>query len=528
MAQDVLKGRVLLHPRKDLRMLRARLASSLVASVLVTTLAACAGGGGDADGTDSAAGGGATDGANGASGGGGVLGGGGRGEGGGLPGATGGGAGTSPGSSGAGAPGSGSATATSDGGAVGSSTKLKIDETQTSVSGLSSGAFMAVQFHVAFSSMMKGAAIFAGGPFYCAQGSESNATSDCMYPSSAPAIAPFVAITKQYASAGDIDDPSNLASQKVFLFGGADDHTVNPVVMDSLNSYYGTFVSPTSIEYVNRRPGTSHTMPTLNYGTTCDESTSPYIGNCNYDGAGLALAQIYGTLKPAATTLSGTIITLSQGQFLSDPSSHSVADNAYAYVPASCAAGATCRVHVAFHGCEQNEASVGSDFYEHAGYNPWADTNDIVVLYPQTVAGGSNFEACWDWYGYDSPDYAKKTGPQMAMVKAMIDFLASGQAIPTGAGSGSGSGSGGLGVGFDAGAYSIPGFSLDGGAFGFPTSTCITDSNYDHVAFGRAHKSGSSVLANGSNDALGADSLFVYTSLQETSSGYYVKATSCD
>ncbi len=443
----------------------------------------------------------------------------------GSPGATGG-ATTGNGTGGGSSPG-----VLADGGAGGAaSTTLHIDESQTSVSGLSSGAFMAVQFHVAFSSIMKGAAIFAGGPFYCAQGSESNATSDCMYPSAAPDIAPFVAITKQYAASGSIDDPSNLASQKVFLFGGADDHTVNPVVMDSLNSYYGSYLSSSAIEYVNRRPGTSHTMPTLSYGTDCDESMSPYIGNCSYDGAGLALAQIYGALTPAATTLSGTIVTIPQGNFISDPSSHSLAADAYAYVPASCAHGATCKVHVAFHGCEQNAANVGSAFYEHAGYNPWADTNQIVVLYPQTTAGGSNYEACWDWYGYDSASYATKTGPQMAMVKAMIDFLASGAPLPGsgGAASGGGADAGATGaVGFDAGAFSFGGFTGKDGGSAFASPTCFTDSNSDHVLFGRAHTSSGSVLADGSNDALGADSELVFTSLSETSSGYYVKTASC-
>jgi poly(3-hydroxybutyrate) depolymerase len=403
------------------------------------------------------------------------------------------------------------------------SAMLHVDLSQTSVSGLSSGAFMAVQFHVAFSSIMKGAAIFAGGPFYCAQASETTATTTCMSSTTAPSIAPYVAITKQYASSGDIDDPTNLASQKVFLFGGADDHTVDPVVMDALDSYYATYMSAGSIQYVSRRTGTSHTMPTVAYGTSCDESISPYIGSCNYDGAGIALAQIYGTLAPAATTLSGSIVTISQSQFLANASSHSVADDAYAYLPASCANGETCRVHVAFHGCEQNEAAVGSDFYEHAGYNAWADTNHIIVLYPQTTTGGTNFEGCWDWYGYDSASYATKTGPQMAMVRAMIDFLVSGGPIGTGAAS-SDAGSGGATLaGFDAGAFTLP--SLDAGLGSL--SSCVTDSNTDHVLFGRAHVTGSSVLADGSNDNLGADSAVVWTSLKETSTGTYALVSTC-
>src|SRR3977135_1796381 len=52
-----------------------------------------------------------------------------------------------------------------------------VDINQTSVSGLSAGGFMAVQFDVAFSSMLRGAGIIAGGPFYCAQGSFLTASS---------------------------------------------------------------------------------------------------------------------------------------------------------------------------------------------------------------------------------------------------------------------------------------------------------------------------------------------------------------
>ena len=41
---------------------------------------------------------------------------------------------------------------------------LTIDLSRTSVSGLSSGAYMAGQFHVAFSSTLAGAGIVAGAP----------------------------------------------------------------------------------------------------------------------------------------------------------------------------------------------------------------------------------------------------------------------------------------------------------------------------------------------------------------------------
>ena len=38
--------------------------------------------------------------------------------------------------------------------------------------------------------------------------------------------------------------------------------------------------------------------------------------------------------------------------------------------------------------------------------------------------------SCWDWWGYDSAKYAKKAGPQMAAIKAMVDHLSAGATTP--------------------------------------------------------------------------------------------------
>jgi hypothetical protein len=309
-----------------------------------------------------------------------------------------------------------------DAGADASIPKLKLDLASTSVSGISSGGYMAVQFHVAFSSMMKGAAIFAAGPYDCSQGSIQTALGTCT--SGSPDAASLVTITKQYAQAGSIDDPSALASQRVFIFGGADDPVVAPTVVDSLHDYYASFIATSSsIDYVSRRAGTSHTWPTLAYGNACDTLASPYLGKCSYDGAGAALQQIYGTLTAPATTTTGAIVTISQAAFIADPGSASLDDVAYAYVPQSCSSGDTCKLHITFHGCLQGSSFVGDAFYAHAGLNEWADTNHLVVLYPQVKKSTANPEGCWDWWGYTGADFAKKTGPQMAMVRAMISGI---------------------------------------------------------------------------------------------------------
>src|SRR5918993_4985976 len=53
---------------------------------------------------------------------------------------------------------------------------LGVDPTQTSVSGISSGAYMAGQFHLAFSTTVVGAGVVAGGPWGCA----SNGSGDTL------------------------------------------------------------------------------------------------------------------------------------------------------------------------------------------------------------------------------------------------------------------------------------------------------------------------------------------------------------
>ena len=90
-----------------------------------------------------------------------------------------------------------------------------------------------------------------------------------------------------------------------------------------------------------------------------------------------------------------------------------------------------CRVHVAFHGCRQGDESVGDRFYGSAGYNPVADANAIIVLYPQVQPSGYfpyNPRGCWDFWGYSSfdpfqPDYYTRDAVQMKAVRAMLARL---------------------------------------------------------------------------------------------------------
>jgi poly(3-hydroxybutyrate) depolymerase len=109
------------------------------------------------------------------------------------------------------------------------------------------------------------------------------------------------------------------------------------------------------------------------------------------------------------------------------------------YVPAACQAGTRCRLHVALHGCKQGQDYMplhspqgggplnGDTFVRHAGYARWAETNRIVVLFPQAVSiPFVNPDGCWDWWGYTDDHFADNQGIQMRAIRNMIDRLASG------------------------------------------------------------------------------------------------------
>jgi len=309
---------------------------------------------------------------------------------------------------------------------------LGADPAHTSVSGLSSGAFMAVQYQVAYSGSVVGAGVVAGGPYYCAAGNLFNA-GICMgqVPFVPPNPALMVSAAQGFAALGQIDPLDSLQhGRMIYVFSGTKDTVVYQQAVDATVSFFKEAGVPDgNLSYVNTVPA-GHALITPSFGNDCPANASPYISHCtiakhNYDQPGALLKFIYGPLNPPANPLSGKIITFNQREFAS--AATGMADEAYAYVPQTCAQGAACRIHVAFHGCKQSASVVGNDFYQKTSYNRWADANNIVVLYPQVNASTLpyNPQGCWDWFGYTGQNYALKSGAQMLAVNAMINRLTS-------------------------------------------------------------------------------------------------------
>jgi hypothetical protein len=52
---------------------------------------------------------------------------------------------------------------------------------------------------------------------------------------------------------------------------------------------------------------------------------------------------------------------------------------------------------------------VGNAYVTKAGYLEAAELNNIILLFPQTVATVANPQGCWDWWGYLNPYFRKFT-----------------------------------------------------------------------------------------------------------------------
>jgi poly(3-hydroxybutyrate) depolymerase len=249
--------------------------------------------------------------------------------------------------------------------------RLGANVSEVSVSGVSSGGYMAVQFHVAHSKIVHGAGVLAAGPYYCAQGSPWTAQLNCMQPELWAPVTGLPLIKSEMQTLAEldaIDAPSNLRRSKVWLFSGTKDETVAPLVVEALANFYRVYMPPSSIKLVES-VAAGHAMVTSDYGGTCAVTAPPYLNDCNYDAAGELLKFIEGPLVPAAPKAVGRIVAFDQREFADkNPAAISMADTGYVYVPTGCDSK-PCRVHVAFHGCRQSVEAQSMAFVEHAGYN---------------------------------------------------------------------------------------------------------------------------------------------------------------
>ena len=303
---------------------------------------------------------------------------------------------------------------------------LNIDKHSVTLSGISSGAFMAAQLQFTHPEKFRGVALLAGGLYGCAEGNPVRAVNSCMQTSSlTPTAEELGSLIKTRASMGQIGSLKPVATHKVLLMTGKSDTVVHPDIVKTARSLYRTLGIPAQNLRLIDGLNLGHAIPTLDFGNPCDTpAESPFISRCQFDGAGEILQFLYrDTSMERGEALESGLVELTQkSPDLQDPEVISMDDSARVYVPASCRQGQKCRLHIALHGCSQSQSEIGDAYYGNAGFNEWAEASGIVVLYPQTVRRMllGNPMGCWDWYGYTGQDYDLKGGKQINALMNLI------------------------------------------------------------------------------------------------------------
>jgi len=121
--------------------------------------------------------------------------------------------------------------------------KINIDTGKITVSGISAGAQMAHQLHIAYPEVFSGVGLIAPGPFGCAEGSLATAMTRCMgsVQGELP-VAQFAEEIRSAARAGKLGETSALVDDPVWVFHGVLDKTVSAKLSDATATLYGEFM----------------------------------------------------------------------------------------------------------------------------------------------------------------------------------------------------------------------------------------------------------------------------------------------
>ena len=332
---------------------------------------------------------------------------------------------------------------------------------QNSISGLSSGAFMTVQLHIAHSADFVGAGVIAGGPYRSSETFRAAAATgptarilNSLYIAMCPltlATAPDVPKLIEMAhETSDIDDLSHVAKQRMYIFTGSEDQVVNQFAVQRTRDFYLALgVAAENLMFVDNVPA-GHSIITMNpEDSPLAANQPPYINRGAFVQSHDILRHIYSDLKPPESACHGELQRFEQTPFVADaPGGASMAEFGYVYIPSQVAAGEEALgVHIALHGCKQgysyvnfvngaadiqNQPPYGDRYVTTTGYMEIAEANDLIVLFPQVRGGDDNTiqnpDGCWDWWGYTSeepasPDYYSKNAPQIRAIHRMLEQL---------------------------------------------------------------------------------------------------------
>ena len=243
---------------------------------------------------------------------------------------------------------------------------------------------MAVQFGTAWSSVIKGVGVVAGGPYWCAKADAmrhherlhvaGHDRDRVVHERAASGREPLLREGGRQSGLRRYRFPAVRRRQKIYLFHGYNDAVVARSVTDAAADFYRHYLGEANRGnlYYQTTVGAGHSLAVapdkpVDGLNECQVNAAPFINSCGYDQAGIILQHIYGALNaPNKGPLTGTIKRFDQSVYTkpNDPGPLSLDDTGFVFVPRDCEQGAACRVHIALHGCKQNVGELGRRYIE--------------------------------------------------------------------------------------------------------------------------------------------------------------------
>lgn len=290
---------------------------------------------------------------------------------------------------------------------------------------------MASQHFFAYSDVVQGLGHLQAAPYACSSLPTREACTKQPQLISVPDMAEYA---ERNSLAGSIAPLEGMRQRPIWVFAGGRDSIVLPLVCTRAAELYSLFsdvVEFAEVEDAQHAYVTDGSLPGSCPSGVCNGCGflgPPYLNDCDYDMAGKMLAHVLQReLAPRAAAVEDHFLAINQSQFFPPGlSAWEVGMNvrAFAYIPASCRdQPASCAIHVMYHGCSSSiDTAVGDRLYRYWGGNSWAESNQLIMLYPQTI--GWN---CWAWTGTQAgipdPLHDTREGIQINVVNRMASAL---------------------------------------------------------------------------------------------------------
>lgn len=283
-------------------------------------------------------------------------------------------------------------------------------------SGVSSGAFMAVQLGIVHSKKFKKIGVFSGGPYFCSLGSATQALSVCMKNPKKTDFQTMDKELKKYENGYLIDSLYHLQKSFFYIVHGKKDPVILSESATNLSSQLGKYKTPHKLEFIENL---GHGLSQKNVGSECDKTQIPWVNNCMESSIEkfFSLTSMEKQKSPS---------TEGQWYYLSNNSQYThlnwFSKYTYVFVPQRCETQ-QCSAHLALHGCLQSPEFVKNDFYTQSGYIEASKVHNVIMIFPDIKKSKENPNGCWDWYGYTDKFFATNKAQQIQFLNNVTEKI---------------------------------------------------------------------------------------------------------